>query len=408
MYIKNDTIISWGFGLLFLGALLGSSFYIGVIILTPVRLGIISASLILFFQFSQINRGYRVEPILLFIFLFYTYQFIVGNYISVVTATVDSTTKIANIIFLYALLTLLFLYGNIYKRYISVLYKISKYFMFILIIVSLIEITFKIHFSFSIVNTMPEIFNYTPSAFYTNQNDFLAIVSLLLIFNMLVVKYYQDDTQMALTQGDYIIFVTHLLYAIFLSVITSSRVNMIVLVAIFFIFLLKYKKSLFTLLVSFVLILVLFPSIIEMYNLYMESISFGQGHSTSMRFHLYKDALLNFKIFGEGADNSSLLYIALDNPDYRGMTNPHNYILELLINNGYLFLMGYIAFNGYLFFKSFLMRRYFLALTFILYPFILISSSSSLFIWSQYIYYIGFIVIFIDAREKNLINKGAV
>jgi len=397
MHIKNNTIISLGFASLFLGALFGSSFYIGVIILTPVRLGIILASLILFFNFSRMNQDYKVQPILLFIFLFYTYQFIEGNYVAVMSATVDSTTKVANNIFLYALLTLLFLYGNIYKRYIEILYRVSKYFMFILVVVSLIEITFKIHFSFSIVNTMPEIFNYTPSAFYTNQNDFLAIVSLLLIFNMLVVKYYKKEDR-----ADTLIFIFYLLYAIFLSVITSSRVNMIVLVLIFFIFLLEYKKTLFSLFLSFVVILIIFPSLIEMYNLYMDSIAFGQGHSTSMRFHLYKDALLNFKIFGEGTDNSSLFYRALDNPDYEGMTNPHNYILELLINNGYLFLSSYLAFNGYLFFKSILMRKYFLALVFMLYPFILISSSSSLYIWSQYIYYIGFILIFIESNNRNL------
>ncbi|HIC77842.1 MAG TPA: hypothetical protein EYP02_01550 [Sulfurovum sp.] len=403
MYIKNETIISLGFASLFLGALLGSSFYIGVIILTPVRLGIITASLILFFHFNSMNRDYKVQPILLFIFLFYTYQFIVGNYVAVMSATVDSTTKVANSIFLYALLTLLFLYGNIYKRYIAILYKVSKYFMFILVIVSLIEITFKIHFSFSIVNTMPEIFHYTPSAFYTNQNDFLAIVSLLLIFNMLVLKYYKKDNR-----ADMLIFVSYLLYAIFLSVITSSRVNMIVLLLIFLIFLLEYKKTLLTLFISFIMILVLFPSFVEMYNLYIDSISFGKGESTSMRFHLYKDALLNFKIFGEGTDNSSLLYIALENPEYQGMTNPHNYILELLINNGYLFLITYLAFNGYLIFKSILMSRYFLALTFMLYPFILISSSSSLFIWSQYIYYIGFIVLFIDLLNENFKKEGVV
>ena len=403
MSIKNETIISWGFASLFLGALFGSSFYIGVIILTPVRLGIITASLILFFHFNSINRDYKVQPILLFIFLFYTYQFIVGNYVAVMSATVDSTTKVANSIFLYALLTLLFLYGNLYKKYITVLYKVSKFFMFILVIVSLIEITFKIHFSFSIVNTMPKIFNYTPSAFYSNQNDFLAIVSLLLIFNMLVVKYYIKESR-----ADNLIFISYLLYAIFLSIITSSRVNMIVLVFIFFIFLLNYKKTLITLFISFALILILVPSLIEMYNLYIDSISFGQGHSTSMRFHLYKDALLNFKIFGEGMDNSSLLYIRLDNPDYEGMTNPHNYLLELLINNGYLFLITYLAFNGYLIFKSILIRRYFLALTFTLYPFILISSSSSLFIWSQYIYYIGFILIFIDVRQRNLTSESMV
>ena len=397
MYIKKDTLISLGFASLFLGALFGSSFYIGVIILTPVRLGIIVASSVLFFNFSRMNQDYKVQPILLLIFLFYTYQFIEGNTIAVMSATVDSTTKVANNIFLYALLTLLFLYGNIYKRYIEILYRVSKYFMFILVVVSLIEITFKIHFSFSIVNTMPKIFNYTPSAFYTNQNDFLAIVSLLLIFNMLVVKYYKKENR-----ADTLIFVAYLLYAIFLSVITSSRVNMIVLVLIFFIFLLEYKKTLFSLFLSFVVVLIIFPSLIEMYNLYMDSIAFGQGHSTSMRFHLYKDALLNFKIFGEGTDNSSLFYRAMDNPDYEGMTNPHNYILELLINNGYLFLSSYLAFNGYLFFKSILMRKYFLALTFMLYPFILISSSSSLYIWSQYIYYIGFILILIDFNNRNL------
>ena len=401
MYIKNETIISWGFASLFLGALFGSSFYIGVIILTPVRLGIIIASLILFFHLNSMSRECKVQPILLFIFLFYTYQFVEGNYVSVMSATVDSTTKVANSIFLYALLTLLFLYGNLYKRYITVLYRVSKYFMFILVVVSLIEIIFKVHFSFSIVNTMPKIFNYTPSAFYTNQNDFLAIVSLLLMFNMLVVNYYIKESR-----ADNVIFISYLLYAIFLSIITSSRVNMIVLVLMFFIFLLEYKKILITLFVSFILVVVLFPSLVEMFNLYIESISFGQGHSTSMRYHLYKDALLNFKIFGEGTDNTSLFYTALNNPDYEGMTNPHNYILELLINNGYLFLITYLAFNGYLFFKSILMRRYFLALTFTLYPFILISSSSSLFIWSQYIYYIGFILIFVDLREENLIKSS--
>jgi hypothetical protein len=408
MVIKNDTIVSWGFVFIFFGALLGSSFYIGVIILTPVRLGIIIASLILFFQFSNMNRAYKVQPILLIIFLLYTYQFIVGNYISVVTVTVDSTTKIANVVFLYALLTLLFLYGNIYKRYMAILYRVSKYFMFILVIISLIEMIFRVHFSFSIVNTMPEIFNYTPSAFYSNQNDFLAIVSLLLIFNMLMIKYYRNDISMRLTKWDYQLFTFYLLYAIFLSIITSSRVNMIVLLLMFFIFLLEYKKSFFALLLLFIIILTSFPFLLDIYNLYVDSISFGQGHSTSMRFHLYKDAILNFKIFGEGADNSSLLYIALDNPDYEGMTNPHNYLLELLINNGYLFLIAYIVFNGYLFLKSILMRRYFLALVFILYPFILISSSSSLFIWSQYIYYIGFIIIFIDLRNKNIYQEGGI
>jgi len=399
-----------GLALLFFGTLFSSLIYIGHSAITPVRIGVSAALLIFILQAKKNRYTYQFYTLLLIIFSLFTYQFFIGTLVSLFTGTLESTTNIIKFLFLFITLTTICLYGNIHKKYLNTLYLTSNYFMLILIIVSYIEITTRNHFSFSAVYKMPPAFHFTPSAFYINQNDFLAIVTLLLTFNTLILVYAKNHNIRIIRKKDYYLYISYLLYSFYLALITTSRTSLVALSFLFIIIISIQKRLVIIIAICLIIIggllfLFYFPDIIDKVISYSEIVSYYSGNSTNVRLSLYQDALLNFTIFGEGANNSHLLYTKLATPESQGIINPHNYLLELLINNGVLYFTIYILFNIYLIYKSILLKKYFLGTVFILYHFILVGSSSSLFIWSQYIYYIGFIGFLINISSKDIINS---
>jgi teichuronic acid biosynthesis protein TuaE len=274
------------------------------------------------------------------------------------------------------------------------LFKSINIFLLILVITTYIEWNYQIHFSFSRVLEMNPIYNYIPTAYYTNQNDLMAIYSMMLLYSLVYMSYFNINN---FFYKIYYIFIS--IYGVILSIVTSSRIGLVSIILLIMIFLFKQKKIIVFFVLTILLIIFYIYSDIIMDYYYLNRLN--SGNSTSIRINLYKDAIENITIFGYGFDNSDLFYTQLNDSNLLGIINPHNYLLELLINNGFLFFIFYFLLNIFLFIQSILYKKYILAFAFIMYYFILLSSSSSLFLFQHYIFYISFIVLLQIKKEKN-------
>jgi hypothetical protein len=274
------------------------------------------------------------------------------------------------------------------------LFKSVNIFLLILVITTYIEWNYQIHFSFSRVLELDPIYSYIPTAYYTNQNDLMAIYSMMLLYSLVYMSYFNINK---FFYKIYYIFVS--IYGVILSIVTSSRIGLVSIILLIMIFLFKQKKIIVFFVLTILLIIFYIYSDIIMDYYYLNRLN--SGNSTSIRINLYKDAIENITIFGYGFDNSDLFYTQLNDSNLLGIINPHNYLLELLINNGYLFFIFYFLLNIFLFIQSILYKKYILAFAFIMYYFILLSSSSSLFLLQHYIFYISFIVLLQIKKEKN-------
>jgi len=305
-------------------------------------------------------------------------------------------TKFIEYLVLYFLLFTLIIYASIDgKRYLQSLYYSSLIFMFVLIIVAYWEITTGNHFSFSKTNELPEIYSYTPTTFYVNPNDMMAIVTFIIMFNLVYIKY--NKLKYCLMHK--VIFLFQYISSIVLSFITEARLATITL----FLFMFINIKLSYKLFLLFILMLIIFLND-DLYN-YVE-LFFLQpgGYSDGIRLNLILDALKNITIFGYGIDNSNLLYIALNDPKLMGIINPHNYLMEILINSGYIIFLLVTMISMTFMFILIYYKKFILSSLIFFYYFILMSSSSSIFLYFHYIFLVGFLLLGISGIEKK--NKS--
>jgi hypothetical protein len=131
---------------------------------------------------------------------------------------------------------------------------------------------------------------------------------------------------------------------------------------------------------------------------------FSDRQSTSIRLYLYKHSIMS--IFsgygvGYGVDYSLQYFQSINDPNLSHIVNPHSYIFEILINSGVLALLGFISLNIYLIVQNIFLKKYDLAVQVIMFNLLLFSSSSSLFIWTIYL----FIFIYICKTAQQQIKS---
>jgi len=401
IYFKKESMLDFFLMIVFLGVFFGGGIYLISTVLVPFRVGLVVLFFLLVYFYRRETLSLNLLSIL--VLILFSYQFLVNGIVVVSQSEIDFSKFINSFLLYFFIIGLVLLSSHNQLKYNKILFKSINIFLVILILTTFIEFKYHIHFSFSNALLMGDFYSFIPTGYYTNQNDMMAIYTLILLFNLVYIDFFSINNSFY-----NIYYISTFLYGLFLSVITSSRIALLALIVIFFIFLVRKTKKVF-LLISIFILLFLFFIYSDILIAYYEANAIGSGNSTDMRINLYKDALENLTIFGYGFDNSDIFYLKLDDLSVLGMINPHNYLLELLINNGYVFFLLYIIFNIYLVISSFMYKEYLLSFALMLYQFILLSSSSSLFLWQHYIFYIAFITLFQIRREnaKNDISPSS-
>ena len=95
---------------------------------------------------------------------------------------------------------------------------------------------------------------------------------------------------------------------------------------------------------------------------------------------------------GFGIDASEAFYRSIQDPNLHYIVNPHSYIFELLINSGVFATLIYVFINGYLIIKNLKYKQHDMMIQVVMYNLLLFSSSSSLFLWPTYLFFIVYIL----------------
>ena len=248
------------------------------------------------------------------------------------------------------------------------------------------------HLSTSDLIDAPWWMRHVPTVVYFNSNDFASVFTMMFMF--LLSSFDKDKEQK--TAFILVIFTIHILIIYY----SQSRLALIMSL-LFFIY--RYPYNIFRL-IGLSLITVLFFWIFSNDSSFMQTLDsfialkddlrFSERQSTSVRLYLYKYALIsplsNFGL-GYGIDYSAEYFRTINDANLHNIINPHSYIMELLINSGVLVVLFYITINAILLVSNWCNKNYDLFFQIIIYNLLLFSSSSSIFLWPIYLFFIVYI-----------------
>ncbi|MBL6663211.1 MAG: O-antigen ligase family protein [Flavobacteriales bacterium] len=248
----------------------------------------------------------------------------------------------------------------------------------------------------------PYWLRYSPTVVYYNSNDFASIFTLMFMY--LLSTYDKEKTLSILWLFAMICF--HLIIAYY----SQSRISLLVSL-LFLGFRYPFKLAYSSILG--VLILLVGITVFEP-NWYIQFLDglkelktdllFSDRQSTSIRLYLYKHSIMSiFSSYGlgYGVDYSLQYFQSINDPNLSHIVNPHSYIFEILINSGVLALLGFTLLNIYLIVKNIFLKEYDLVVQVLMFNLLLFSSSSSLFIWTIYL----FIFIYICKTAQQQIKS---
>lgn len=344
--------------------------------------------------------------ILAFTFFIY-FDFIWTTYVALFTSNLV-VNSFFNSLVLVILIATLSIFSN-YKtlHFLQLVYCSSLVMFLIMLIIATWEIHTKHHLSVSTINQAPIYIRNTPTTFFTNPNDFMAVMCLIYL---IVCNYHK---KLNLRRG--FLEVTLLIALLIFCSLTGSRTNMIVSAVTFGVFWFNKKRIIIQL--TFLLALYFAVSLIDLnqlrdflsnfnFNLdrIMDSLEFGKDESSKVRYHLYLDAFKSISTnygLGEGVNNSADYFRKIDDPNLEGITNPHNYLLEILINSGPLLFSAYLLILFKIVNNLIRTKNYYLLISVILYFIVLLSSSSSLYLFYHYLFFISILVL----KDSNKIFR---
>jgi teichuronic acid biosynthesis protein TuaE len=405
--IKTSNLNNSILFLLVVGSITGSAIYLGIAQLQFFRIILFLSTL---YTISlAYKKGIKIEilsKVLLSWFVFYFIWTFLVNLIGLGIFDFDEIqiTSYFNFIIIFMLVFNIVIYLNLNTfNFTKVVYKSLNVMFIVMIVIAFFEIFTKKHLSTAtFFDNAPEYIAFQPATFYTNPNDFMAIFTLMLLF---IIAYYKSIDK----KYNFIIVIYFLIASIF-AFITNARLAMLI---IFFsaIFIFFTKKNI----VKFsIVILIMIFGFSFFSNIFISDgidieylingLSFS-GESSGSRISLYKWAIYSINTnygLGFGIDNSMNYYQSISDPALKGIVNPHNYILELLINSGVIVVLSYILFNLIFLFLFLKRRLFFLSYLLVIYPIILMSSSSSLFLWFHYVYQIALIGLYYNYKNIQI------
>ncbi len=396
--LSKSNIYVLVFGLLIIGALGAENFYI----LSP-KLQVFRFALALsffFIIFTMIKHGIHFSNSSKAILLFFTIHYIWTTIVSILLTTVSLEDFFNFTILLLLVINLLFLMEYSKELFIETFLKISIVMFIISILISVWEITTHHHLSSSITNDSAKYLAFVPTAFYGNPNQLTLTLTLILLFLFAYFTTFKKKPSYLL----YIMFISAGTVTLFAQSVLNS------LLQLFILSLMSIKPKNFFRLFFIGLILLLIgsyylPTILssELFDLDYIINGYLTGGSAGIREALYLDAInaigSNFS-FGYGINNSNLYYELLNDPKVQGIIDPHNYLLEMLINSGIYVTFLYIGLNIYLSVLFLKNKQSYLMIVLLLYQIILISGSSALFGWYHYTFFIAIIALYLMKKKR--------
>ncbi|MHA1343898.1 MAG: O-antigen ligase family protein [Promethearchaeota archaeon] len=196
-------------------------------------------------------------------------------------------------------------------------------------------------------------FKYIPTAVFYNQNDYATFLTLSIPFGIGIVRY---------SCKKYLRFfgLCSILGAFYLIVAAGSRANIIAVLfelAFILLFLLNFKrkiKAIITISICIVLLFMFLPGPVQgFFSQITEKLNSIVSHaglrtgSIGVRMNLVRNGLLflySTAGFGVGAGNAEYYMANFAKYYTAGITNPHNWWLEILVDYGILVFVGYIIF----------------------------------------------------------------
>lgn len=254
-------------------------------------------------------------------------------------------------------------------------YHCSIIFILLSILVTILEMTMGIHFHHSVITSIVDDspwMKFIPTGFYVNQNDFSVSVSFATLFCFL----YKRNNYWNLL---------FFFFSFFLSIVTGARLCSLVLA--FFLICIYPKKVIVSLLFLF-LLLYFFLSFV---NIDLLKDFFLAEDSDSTRMGLYIEGFKSLeKSYFLGLGISGAEFYLKDYANHSvtdGITAPHSYLMEILINSGAFFCVFFLYLWWRYTWKLLFVNKV-VALEMFLYPLLLFAPSGSTFLWFHYMYFI--------------------
>jgi len=209
------------------------------------------------------------------------------------------------------------------------------------------------HLSVSGLIGAPMRYRFMPTGVYRNPNDFAAYLTLSIPFVLAFIRYRKAILQR-------ILGIVVLLFSLYLIIVAFSRANYLAVLlegAFLFVFLLKMRGRLRTAVSIGIIILLLvglLPNqaqrILQTVNIQLGSLStlvLVSDGSVNVRLNLLRNSLV-FLVrtagFGVGAGNSEYYMANFQVFDTQGITNPHNWWVNIWTDYGIYIFLGYIVF----------------------------------------------------------------
>lgn len=307
-----------------------------------------------FFKKGKLNVSeIKVKNYIAFLILWIAYAIISLSW------AIDKGSAVRDIIFLFSNI-LVILFVVYYFKNLKDFKRFYNLWLLVLLLLMAIGLWNQItgqqiidYSSLNIPDYKKESFMHTPRAIFYNQNDYATYLALSIPFVITFIRYAKNT--MLKFSGMLIISV-----CLYLLVFTFSRANYVaVLFGFVFWYMFLTKKSLtkikiaiFVSLIILILSIFLFNYIeiigdiikVQLISLSQES---GIGNSLSIRVNLIKNSLLFFFNsfgLGIGAGNSEYYMVNYATYPTYGITNVHNWWLEILGEYGIFIFTGYILF----------------------------------------------------------------
>lgn len=351
----------------------------------------------LFQKVVLLKQKVKIEPFLLLTFLFFVYTFfhtsIVSYLRSELLGNFYEPFSILNFVFLFFFIVTLYLISISSPK--SFLQK-TKYLVFIFYglygAYALYEIFTGNHLPVSDLYDAPSWMRLAPTVVYNNSNDFAAVFTLMFMY--LFAEFDSSKSRSSLLVIG--LFLIH----VFIIYKTQSRLSLLITFAFFGY---RYpKKFVSSALFGLLLIFLMgnftdnswYAQLIDDIAKLKSDLSFSERQSTSVRFYLYKYALYSIIPsfgMGFGIDYSAEFYRSINDVNLHYIINPHSFIFELLINSGVIATLFYLFINLNLILKNIAAKNSDLIFQIVLFNLLLFSSSSSLFLWPIYLFFIIYI-----------------
>jgi len=268
---------------------------------------------------------------------------------------ISKEAAVRNIIFLFMGFSVIF-FSTYYfraKKDLQILYNLWLTVFGILILVGFWEHLTGCHLPVSAFFGETTRFMFMPTGFFYNPNDYATFLTLSIPFGIGMIRY---------SCKKYLRFfgLCSILGAFYLIVAAGSRANIVAVLfelIFIFMFLLKLKrkfKLVITVTICVILLFAFLPNPIQEFlsqttgelNSIVSQTESRTG-SIDVRIDLVRNGLLFLYStvgFGVGAGNAEYYMDNFSKYNTAGITNPHNWWLEILINYGVFIFIGYVIF----------------------------------------------------------------